>query len=205
MLCPNCKVEKSEEDFHWKKSEKRFHSWCKSCVYEGQRERWKDRKRKAVEIMGGECCKCGYKKNLAALHFHHVDPSKKDVSWVKLRSRSWDKVLKELKKCILVCANCHAEMHAPELNTIMEDQGKSNLTLVQGPKHTGKCPVCESDVFGTTYCSQACSSLSRRKAKRPTKDELKKLMKENSWCSLGRKYNVSDNAVRKWAKSYGLI
>jgi hypothetical protein len=203
--CSKCEVEKKDAEFHEIKTENRLRGSCKSCVYHFQKERWKDRKRQAIELMGGECCNCGYKKNMAALHFHHLDPTEKDCSWTKMRLKSWDKAVVELKKCVLICANCHAEEHSPDLNLIFDDTGKSNSNWNKGPKSTGNCPVCKSDLFGTIYCSQACSSLSRRKAKRPTKDELKKLMKENSWCALGRKYNVSDNAVRKWAKSYGLI
>ena len=46
---------------------------------------------------------------------------------------------------------------------------------------------------------------SKRKAERPSKQELKKEIENNSWLALGRKYGVSDNAVRKWARAYGLL
>lgn len=47
-----------------------------------------------------------------AMHFHHRDGEMKDVSWTKLRLRSWDKIVLELDKCDLVCANCHAIIHS---------------------------------------------------------------------------------------------
>lgn len=112
--CQKCKIEKNEKEFYYKKNEKRYNSWCKKCLYEFQKKRWIKRKKEAVELLGGKCCKCGYNKKMSALHFHHLDSEEKEFSWDKMRLKSWDKVLKELKKCILVCANCHAETHSKE-------------------------------------------------------------------------------------------
>ena len=69
-------------------------------------------KKKAVEFMGGKCVECGYNKCLAALQFHHVIPTEKDYHFSDtLTSKSWKEVQEELKKCQLVCSNCHAEIH----------------------------------------------------------------------------------------------
>ena len=83
----------------------------KQDLYRNQVARWIQRKKDAIQYLGGACIKCGYNKCYAALEFHHRNPSNKDVSWTKLRLRSWDKVLKELDKCDLLCANCHREHH----------------------------------------------------------------------------------------------
>jgi len=66
----------------------------------------------AVEY-GGACCQmCGYKKCMRALSFHHKDPSKKDFGLsARGLTRSWKKTKAELDKCILLCANCHMEVH----------------------------------------------------------------------------------------------
>lgn len=74
-----------------------------------------------VQVLGGSCSKCGYKKNLAALEFHHIDPLVKEF---KLDSRrisntSEENIQKELRKCILLCANCHRELHNPSLDGIL--------------------------------------------------------------------------------------
>lgn len=59
------------------------------------------------------CSICGYSKCMAALEFHHVNPSEKSFAISKAHSGySLEEILKELEKCILVCANCHAEIHA---------------------------------------------------------------------------------------------
>jgi len=66
----------------------------------------------AIEYGGGKCQRCGYKKSKRALSFHHKDPSKKDFGLsARGLTRSWEKTKEELDKCILVCANCHMEIH----------------------------------------------------------------------------------------------
>jgi 5-methylcytosine-specific restriction endonuclease McrA len=66
----------------------------------------------AVEYKGGSCKICGYNKSTRALSFHHLDPKKKDFGLAyKGITRSWEKTKKELDKCILLCMNCHMEIH----------------------------------------------------------------------------------------------
>lgn len=62
---------------------------------------------------GGKCMICGYDRYLGSLDFHHLDPSKKKFGLsLKGLTKSWEKVKAEIDKCILVCANCHREIHA---------------------------------------------------------------------------------------------
>lgn len=68
-------------------------------------------KQQAVKLKGGKCSVCGYNKNINALSFHHLDPTQKEFQISNGEIRSWDKYLIELEKCVLVCLNCHAEMH----------------------------------------------------------------------------------------------
>jgi 5-methylcytosine-specific restriction endonuclease McrA len=69
-------------------------------------------KQKALEYKGNKCQVCGYKKYSGALDFHHLDPKQKDFGiGYKGYTRSWKKVQEELDKCILVCSNCHQEIH----------------------------------------------------------------------------------------------
>lgn len=81
---------------------------CKSNYYVAQRR--KELKRLAVEYKGGKCQRCGYNKCISALVFHHRDG--KDFGIGKDgHTRSWERIQKELDKCDLLCANCHAETH----------------------------------------------------------------------------------------------
>ena len=71
-------------------------------------------RRKNVAILkeeaGGECCMCGYNKCASALEFHHIDPNNKEGGIIGTTT-SLAKQREEAKKCILVCANCHREIH----------------------------------------------------------------------------------------------
>ena len=74
----------------------------------------------------GRCEKCGYDKCIKALEFHHLDPSKKDFTISNDHFRLKDAV-EESKKCILLCANCHRELHdnlwnIEELNKNIEER-----------------------------------------------------------------------------------
>lgn len=72
---------------------------------------WRKRtKIKLVEYKGGCCEKCGYKKSVSALQFHHINPDEKDFT-IGGRSYSFERLKKEVDKCIMVCANCHIEIH----------------------------------------------------------------------------------------------
>jgi DNA-binding CsgD family transcriptional regulator len=73
----------------------------------------------AVEYKGGKCenPKCGYDKYVGVLQFHHLDPSKKDFGIAANgNTMGWDKIKKELDKCIMVCSNCHGEIHGDILD-----------------------------------------------------------------------------------------
>jgi len=67
-------------------------------------------KKLLVEYKGGECERCGYNKCIDALDFHHRISSEKDFT---IGGKSWafERLKNEVDKCILVCSNCHREIH----------------------------------------------------------------------------------------------
>lgn len=72
---------------------------------------WRKRKKiELVEYKGGCCERCGYNKSIEALQFHHLDPNEKDFA-ISAKSYSFERLKKEVDKCIMVCANCHIEIH----------------------------------------------------------------------------------------------
>ena len=76
-------------------------------------KRRKKIKTMAVEYLGGKCMSCSYCRSIDALDFHHLDTNSKDFGVSKDGlTRSWERVRKELDKCVLLCANCHREIHA---------------------------------------------------------------------------------------------
>lgn len=64
-----------------------------------------------IAYKGGKCERCGYNKCFRALEFHHLDPSEKDFGISKCITKSLDLLKQEVDKCILLCSNCHAEVH----------------------------------------------------------------------------------------------
>lgn len=76
-------------------------------------KRRKKIKELAIQYKGGKCYFCGYKKYYGAFDFHHINEKEKKFGLsTKGLTRSWDKTREEVDKCILVCANCHRELHA---------------------------------------------------------------------------------------------
>jgi hypothetical protein len=94
---------------------------CKSCRSE-QVARWRrNAKDDLVAAAGGRCSLCGYSKCLGALHFHHLDPRTKSFGLaMRGHTKSFSKLLAEARKCILLCANCHAEVERG-VTTISDD------------------------------------------------------------------------------------
>lgn len=111
-FCPSCSPFGSKNTRDITKPKTDAYANHRRHVTNWQKKARTERKAKIVEIMGGCCSKCGYKKCVAALEFHHIDGNNKDFS---LSNKGWfssfQRLLEESKKCILVCANCHREIH----------------------------------------------------------------------------------------------
>lgn len=179
-------------------------------------------KTEAIRLKGGKCIKCEWTGNIAAFQFHHRDPTKKDFTISQSPKVSWEKYWNEIEKCDLLCANCHATIHADNTNpTFLQDvMDYAGRTLISSnvpwknqthipTKYSRKCPVCKSD-FDTSrreqqMCSKKCQNENRQKCVRPSKKELEKMILDIPMTRIADKYGVTDNAIRKWCKSYRLI
>lgn len=84
---------------------------CGKCASESVIKRRQHKKELLVKELGGKCSICGYDKCISALQFHHLDPSQKEITISTSNNVSYARMKKEAEKCILVCANCHAEIH----------------------------------------------------------------------------------------------
>lgn len=67
------------------------------------------------------------------------------------------------------------------------------------------CLTCSTITTNQKYCTAKCKGIGERKCERPSKEELAEQIQAKSWLQLGRDYGVSDNAVRNWARKYGLL
>ncbi len=160
-------------------------SICNTCRTTSSRQ---NKKRRAVEYMGGKCIVCNYDKCIAALHFHHIEPHDKEFGFSSNMTKPFEVLQIELNKCIIVCSNCHSEIHAGlmEIDEYVVLQNEIRQTYIPETK-----PV-------VNYAPVVKIS------KKPDKETLEKLVWEMSCVKIGEKYGVSDNAVNKWCKFYGI-
>lgn len=96
----------------FKNYEYRQRTRCGSCNTKIRRFR---AKAAAIKFLGGKCEKCGWSGNQAAMQFHHKDPKKKDFTIGNVGNKSWDRIKSEMKKCLLLCANCHMIEHSTKV------------------------------------------------------------------------------------------
>ena len=111
-ICSICNEPKEENDNNfYKRRRGGFNSYCKICDSEHMKQRIKNLKLRAIEYKGGKCVICGYNKCPRSLDFHHLDPSKKEFSMGERKTQIFEKIKIELDKCVLLCKNCHGEVH----------------------------------------------------------------------------------------------
>lgn len=177
------------------------------------------RRRKAnlMRVLGNECCICHYNLIQDALEFHHINPDEKSYGIASGGvCRDLETDLVEIKKCVLVCANCHRAIHKnlysqeqlKEMQYYNEDvanelrQEKQNL-LSKTVYYCSSCGKELKDKTKTGLCAD-CYLKSNRKADRPNRETLKELIRTKSFTEIGTMYGVSDNAIRKWCDAENL-
>ena len=196
FVCKVCKKDRFEKGTNLE---------CKSC--RGKKRR-KKAKKKAVEYLGGKCQVCNYSECLEALDFHHIDINEKSFTLSRHWSWSIKRLKEELEKCVLLCCRCHREFHSGHITPKFKAMSKKIILCEDiKKKEIKRCSLCSNETFGskvTGLCS-TCYKKSIRMVERPSKEKLEALIKEKTWTNIGQKYKVSDNAIRNWAKSYGLL
>ena len=143
---------------------------------------------------------CGYNSCIAALEFHHRDPTQKDFTISKIKNRSFDmKVKQELDKCDLLCSNCHKETHfTPIILGTLLDTVKPKEKPCRAPQ---LCCDCNVAITRHSLRCKKCHGHSTRKVARPKRDLLLEMIEKTSYVQVGRKFGVSDNTIRKWILS----
>lgn len=126
-------------------------------------KRWRNKtKERIVLSMGSRCQICGYKKCNDALELHHIDPTKKELSFGRIRANpiSIQKIVEELKKCILVCSNCHREIHAGLIELPKKYVSLDENILLDKSNKVCKKDGCKNKIpviFDRDYCSPQCA------------------------------------------------
>lgn len=167
-------------------------------------------KKKAIEYKGGKCCICGYNKCAAALDFHHPDPNKKDFGIATGDYKSFEKIKGELDKTILVCSNCHREIHDIEHQESFKNR-KAELKKIQLPSPTIRlkklsCDNCgkeinkfESAISPNNFCSRKCKVDFYRNSW-PKDNVLSNMFETMSVCDICTQLNKSKTSIYEQRK-----
>lgn len=130
------------------------------------------------DIISHQCkeCKCSslWNSKPLSLQLHHLNGDNDD---------------NRIENLIFLCPNCHSQTE--------NYAGKST-------KKKFFCQKCNSQTKGYSELCMKCSSFNTRKVERPSKEALEKEILNNSMVSIGKKYGVSDNAIRNWCQSYNI-
>lgn len=173
----------------------------------------KRRKQLLIDVMGGKCCLCGYNKCNAVLEFHHLNPQEKLYQLSSGNCHSLEQDLQEARKCILVCANCHREIHNGFYNDVVlttsyqKELGEQLLLEKEAKQYRPHyCIDCGIEINKNSTRCVKCEGKRRKKSNKKlvSREELKKLIRTESFVSIGAKYGVTDNAIRKWCDNYNL-
>ena len=167
-------------------------------------------------MCGDKCALCGQNKTPIALEFHHIKPENKSFAINDGHSRKLIDDIAEVEKCIMVCANCHREIHSgfydeeelwkkqiiieeikQELLQTVEKRGEKNYCIDCGQeilKHSTRCRICNQKFITARKIDQYPMS----------KEELKEMIRTMSFVAIGEKYHCTDNNIKKYCKGYNL-
>lgn len=171
-------------------------------------KQWRhETKRRMVAAFGGRCGICGYDRCIASLDFHHVERSTKEFSISKALANptGWGAIVPELRKCVMICRNCHGEVHNGAA-AITSDVPRfdERYGLLAEPALKCACPVCGSEISPTRKtCSNTCSGVLRSKIQWDD-IELGELIGNLSYVDIAKRIGCTDNAVIKRAKKLGI-
>lgn len=202
MICKACNEDCIQDSRHMPVT-----GICTKCYQNYRKYQMKDI---AIAYAGGRCVHCGYNKSVASLCFHHTNPIDKDFNIGQKYNLKWERIKDEIDKCILLCHNCHNELHfvssrktrvAAVAKCIQEKKDALRVTH----KSDGICPDCKINIPKTSFRCKECADFASRKVKWPTMQCLQDLMDNGvSNIKIGKMFGVSDGAVKKWQKKYGI-
>ena len=168
---------------------------------------WRKRtKSRIIEAMGGKCVCCGYDKCHRALDLHHLDREEKHFGFSQIRAnaRKWIVIVDELRKCVLVCNRCHAEIHDGLIQVPLDaarfDESFAEYRIKE-PLEI--CPICgeKTKAKYNKTCSRSCAAKKSRKVDWDQIDLYKLIFQEKySYTRVADILGVSDTAVKKKVK-----
>lgn len=202
--------------------------FCNSCRTNRRRKAIKEY---SILYKGGQCNLCNYSKCMQSLCFHHLDPNQKDFCISSNHCRRLEDIVAELDKCILLCLNCHAEVHAglhfvsiknclpslsipdsliDSLKTKITTQKKSVLKAIKSQTKNSKVDnhtLCKCGKIMdrcSTLCIDCYKPSSKEKIEWLSDQELAKLVWQKPRTQLAKEFGVSDKAIAKRCNKLGI-
>lgn len=212
--CTRCDKELDDSKFNSFKRRGKIvkYNECAVCMNTRHVAKMAHLKLKCINYLGGKCQICGYNKNQKALEFHHKDPTQKEYGLSSRKQLDFEKMKSELDKCMLLCSNCHREIHDQlwrNTNTVdwnlyseminyekWPDLKKETNEKLRPPKPKRLCQDCGITISGLNRCEK-CNQIASEKIKWPSDDELRKMVWETPRTILAQKLGVSDKAISK--------
>jgi len=169
---------------------------------------WRIRtKNKIVDSMGGKCCGCDQRKENELMDLHHLDPQDKDfnLSDAVKDPISWEKIVKELRKCILLCKDCHIDVHS-KYNLFVKNPISFNELFFVQKNDIGEnlCIECGEIISRKAKRCVNCRGFLDRKVERPSAEELHKMVWSEPTEKIAQRLGVTGKAIEKWCKSLGV-
>jgi hypothetical protein len=209
--CPRCKDILPIAMFYAKRSGQGVTSYCRKCVSDQTLERSHRLKERSVAYKGGKCVVCGYDKCLAALDFHHLDDTKKDFSIAACKLSNFEKVRVELNKCILVCSNCHREIHSG-LTAVPNGTPRSDYYNephhpegVEPPLRNFCCDCGKVLKNHTAIRCRKCHLMRQEVVEWPSTEILLDMVRRSSFLAVAKQLGVSDNAIRHRIQNHPVV
>lgn len=168
-------------------------------------KKWRhETKARMVKAMGEKCQGCGYRGCPAAFDFHHFDPKEKDFGFGAIRAscKSWDRIVEELRKCVLLCANCHREVHSGYrqlgIGLATFDEAFADYKEVIRQSKQDCCPICKQlKPISQKACSLTCAGKARYGDRWFNIDVIGLVKTGSTFTSIADQLGCSEAAVRK--------
>lgn len=153
-----------------------------------------------VQSCGGKCGICNLAFPNYVFEFHHINPKDKKFSLSAGPTIGKDKIANEAKKCIMVCANCHRLIEYSDTTYSLTSNFNEEIFY----KTINELNGTTKRLNEKKRAEIKKSLKDANKPLRPSREELKFLIRNYPFLQIGKKYGVSDNAIRKWCIKYHL-
>ena len=148
-----------------------------------------------VKAFGGKCQYCNQEFSEVVFDFHHLNPKEKSFGLASgSTTRAKSAYAEEAKKCCMLCANCHRLVENGEFdNSTLSCNFNKDIYYATLEELTNK------QKRNSTY-----EEKQKAHERKPDRETLKSLIRKTPFKHIGDMFGVSDNAIRKWCRSYNL-